>query len=256
MFKNKKNLVIAITTADLDALRISVPPLRDFAHCATLVIYNDNSDTKLTRPVIKKLGWRGQVHIINADQACGELQARIGLMKFIVAHCADAEWTQFVNDTDVLINTEIPDVSKNAFAVVQNATILSNKVTDIFKISHKWATGTEYGKTGPRFDIAGPILRTMFLGEFCAFLEPLVPQIEKLAGKAHNQPSVGAIMWAALTAFMRARYPYTAPIYMNRTNYVAITMGTGTNDAHSKLLQKYNELFELAASENMVASAQ
>lgn len=249
MFRPKKNLVIAITAFDADALRFSVPPLRAFTRDAVLVLYNDNPDLNLTRDNIKKLGWRGETHIINSDESRGALNARIAIMDYVVEHCCTADWLVFVNDTDVLINTEIPEVSKNAFAVVQNATVLSDKVTDIFKIAHSWALGTEYGKTGPRFDITGPLLRTMFLGDFSAFLKKLVPHIEKIAHGARTPTPFGAIMWAALVAFMRAKYPQTAPIYMNRTNYVAIQLGGAAYAPNTKLLQKYNDLFEYAVTE-------
>ncbi len=257
MFKDKKNLVVAVTVFDTDALRISVPPLRGISRDAILVIYNDNPDIKLHNSEIKKLGWRGVTHIINASEPRGELWSRIEIIDYVTKHVENSDWLVFVNDTDVLINIDIPDVSKNAFAVVQNATTLTDKVTDIFKISHSWVTGTAYGQTGPRFDIAGPLLRTMFLGEFAAFIKPLVPNMEKLARgpRAGTVPS-GAVMWMALNIFMHAKYPYTAPIYMNRTNYVAIKIGAAGVASNAKILQKYSEMFELAARENLVASAQ
>ena len=256
MFRTKKNLVIAITVSDADALRISVPPLRGFARNAILVIHNDNPDIKLTDSDIKKLGWRGTVHIINTDAPCGELLARVAIIDYCARDLGDADWLVFVNEADILINTDIPDVSKNAFAVVQNATTLTDKVTDIFKIARNWATGTKYGQTGPRFDITGPMLRTMFLGEFAEFIKQLMPQIEKIAHSVRGGVSFGVVMWNALNAFMRAKYPYTAPIYMHSTNYVAVKMGSGNNEMSAKILDKYNDLFESAANENLVAPAQ
>ena len=256
MFKGKKNLVIAIMTRDMDALRVSVPPLRGFSRKATLIIYNDNTDIKLQKSEIKKLGWGGDVHIINTEVPHGEISGRVEMMEYIVKHCANAEWTVFVNDTDVLIDADIPNVSENTFAIVQNATTLAGNLIDIFKISHSWATGTEYGQTAPRFDITGPMLRTVFLGEFAAFIKPLLSQIEKNTPTSHSAVPFGVVMWTALGAFMHAQYPYTAPIYMNRTNYVAIKIGLRSGTTNAKTLQKYIQFFEAAAKENTVASAQ
>lgn len=269
MFTSKKNIIVAITTFDLDALRLSVPPLRMFTHRAHLVIHNDNPNARLDKSALKKFGIRGDVHIINANQNRGELESRLAIIDYVRTRNIDADWIVFVNDDDVIINIDAPDVSKNTFAVVQNSTMLSDNITDIFKISASWATGTQYGATAPRFDITGALLRTMFLSEFADFIKPLLPQMYKIANSTRYRVPWGAVMWAGLNTFMRYRYPQTAPIYMNRTNYVAIKMGRATKkygrtipigaaaqDANTKILRRYNELFEFAIKQNLVAPNQ
>ena len=65
MFHKKPKLLIAITTFDSDALKISVPPLKKIGQRVTLVVHNDNPDINLRQSLVRRLGWRGKLHIIN-----------------------------------------------------------------------------------------------------------------------------------------------------------------------------------------------
>ncbi len=269
MFSKKQNLVIAITTYDIDALRISVPPMRRCARDATLVIYNDNPDAELSRAMVRKLGWRGALYIKNCERNLGEFESRIATLEYIGHEKIPCDWVLFVDDDDALIDAEIPRVSELTFAIIQNATTVSEKLTDIFKITPRWVDGTEYGKTGPHFDITGTLVRYNAAVEFAGFMRSVLPDMVKMAHGFRYRVPVGAIMWAGLNTFMRAHHPEMSAIYMNRTNYVSIKLGhaqkkygmrtvpaTSARVFNANVIKKFTEMFESAAVQNMVADAQ
>lgn len=268
MMTKKPKTVIIITTYDLDALRVSVPPLRGFRRDATLVIHNDNPAQKLLRRDVVKLGWRGNTHIINSDNNLGEFESRIRAIEYVRDNKILADWIVLVDDDDVLIDVCVPNVSNNVFAIIQNTTTLSANHIDMFRINHSWADGTEYGKTGPKFAITGTMIRANILFEFVDTVRTVMPQIRDAVGDMKYRISWDLILWNMLDTFVRTRHPDMSPIYMNRTNYVAIKLGRApikyglknlsgavaatTTDAASK---KICEIIEFATAQNMVAHA-
>ena len=249
---------MAITTFDLDALRISVPPLRGFSRRAILIIHNDNSNAELNRATVKKLGWRGELHIINSSENRGEVGARIAILDYMVANNMKPDWVLFADDDDVIINIDVPTVDANNFAVIQNTTVLSGDISDVFKISQNWVNGSDYGDTGPRFGIAGALIRLPMLIEFADFIRPLLPHMYHIANATRYRVPWSTVMWNGLNIFARARHPDASPIYMNQTNYVAIKLGRATQkygktiptkQTGEKIIQKFNELFAFAVAD-------
>ncbi|MBO4583117.1 MAG: hypothetical protein J5714_03635 [Alphaproteobacteria bacterium] len=262
MFTRKQGLVIAITTYDIDALRISVPPLRRCARDATLVIHNDNPNVELNRQFIRKLGWRGALHIINSKNNLGEFESRIAVLEYIEREKIPCDWVIFVDDDDALIDATVPDVSESTFAIIQNATTISDNITDIFKITPKWTAGSEYGKTGAHFDITGTLIRRDVAIEFANFMREILPEVSKIAHGFKYRVPVGAVMWVGLKTFMRVRHPEMSAIYMNQTNYVSIKLGhdaqkyglravpvTSAKTFNSNVIKKFTEMFERAAAQ-------
>ncbi len=269
MFTRKSDIVIAITTYDIDALHLSVPAVRRCARDAILIVHNDNPDTLVTKQFIHKLGWRGALHIINEENNLGEFESRIAVLKYIDKEKIPCDWIVFVDDDDALIDVNIPNVSESTFAVVQNATTISDNITDIFKITPKWTAGSEYGKTGAHFDITGTLIRRDVAIEFAHFMRVNLPEIAKIAHGFKYRVPAGAVMWAGLKTFMRAAHPEMSAIYMNQTNYVSIKLGhaaqkygmravpaTSAKTFNSNVIKKFTEMFERAAMQNMVADAQ
>lgn len=259
MFRKKAHLIIAMTTCDMDVLKISVPPLARVAHRTHLVIHNDNPEQKLGIKDIRHLGWRGKITIINSEQNLGELESKIQLINHIKN--IPSNWVMLVDDDDVVINTDIPNVSATTFAIIQNATTLRDNLVDVLRINPSWSTGTKYGTTGPHFDIRGTLVRHNILTEFCDFITPLIPQMQKLAHTVKYRIPTGAILWNGLNTFMHNAHPEMSPIYMGRTNYVVLRLGRATNKyglrnapKNADVLDKYNEMFEIAIKQNMVAS--
>ena len=269
MFTRKNGLVIAITTYDIDALRISLPPIRRCARDAILVVHNDNPDVELGRQFLRKLGWRGLSYVINEKNNLGEFESRIAILEYIEKEKIPCDWIIFVDDDDALIDATVPDVSESTFAIIQNATTISENITDIFKITPKWALGSDHGTTGAHFDITGTFVRYNVAVEFAHFMRSVLPEIAKIAHTFKYRVPVGAIMWMGLNTFMRAVHPEMSAIYMNQTNYVSVKLGhanqkyglrmvpaTSAKTFNANVIKKYTEFFESAAMQNMVADAQ
>ena len=269
MFNRHPHLVVVITTFDLDALRVSLPPLRRLGHKFSLIIHNDNPAMNLRRGTMRKMYPRGKVHIINSEKNFGEIESRIRSVEYIRDNKIPCDWIIFCDDDDVLIDVGIPNVAQNIFAIVQNATTIAESLTDVFKISHAWANGAPVGKTGPHFDINGTMIRAHVFFEFAEFLRTVMDDILTLMSRTKYRVPISTLLWAGLNAFVRVRHPEMSPIYMNRTNYVAIKMGRAitkygrtipnnatAHKAVSETIKKFTELVETTATQNMVAENQ
>lgn len=262
MFTRKSDLGIAITTYDIDALRLSIPAVRRCARDTTLVIHNDNPDIELSRDFVRKLGWRGALHIINEKNNLGEFESRIATLEYIDNEKIPCKWILFVDDDDALIDATVPNVSASSFAIVQNVTTISDNITDIFKITPKWTAGSEYGKTGAHFDITGTLIRRDVAIEFANFMRVIFPEVSKIARGFKYRVPAGAVMWVGLKTFMRVQHPEMSAIYMNQTNYVSIKLGhaaqkyglrvvpvTSAKTFNSNVIKKFTEMFERAATQ-------
>ncbi|MBO4480704.1 MAG: hypothetical protein J5742_03740 [Alphaproteobacteria bacterium] len=225
MFKSKTNLTVVITVVNADALRLSLPPLNRIHQRFNLVIYNDNPELCIDRRKVKRIGWRGASYIINADKNYGELESRLNAIKQLQNMDIHTDWIVFVDQDDVLLDASVPDVSDNIFAVVQNATTLSEDITDIFKITPAWVNGCECGRTGPHFAITGTIIRTPIFAEFADFITNILPKLYRDLRHTRYRVPLDSLLWLALKGFVRVMHPDMSPIYMNRTNYVAMKMG-------------------------------
>lgn len=269
MFSRKPHVVVAITTFDLDALRVSLPPIRKMGGKFTLVIHNDNPNKNLTRRMVRKMHPRGKIYIINEDKNYGELESRIRTIEFIRDNNISCEWIMFIDDDDVLIDFGVPNVDNNSFAIVQNATTVSDSVTDILKISANWARGTVAGQTGPHFDINGTLVRTNVLFEFAEFMRTVMPYTAKIILQTRYRVPISTLLWAGLNTFVRARHPEMSPIYMNRTNCVLIKMGhaktkygktvprgTVAHRTITNIIKQFTTMVESTAMQNMVAENQ
>ncbi len=269
MFKTKPHIIVAITTFDSDALRVSLPPMRRLHQKFSMVIHNDNPGTRLTRWKLYGIRPRGKLYIINSEQNVGEFESRIRIIEYIRDKKIPCDWIIFVDDDDVLIDTDAANVDKNIFAIVQDVTTLTESITDIFKISPTWTHDAPIGKTGPRFDITGTMIRAHALFEFVDFMRTIVGDTNELLAHTKYRMPISTLMWAGLCTFMHVRHPEMSPIYMNRANYVAIKMGRGTTKydkiipntpaAHravSDTIKKFTKLVEVAATQNMVAENQ
>lgn len=266
MFKQKPRIVVAIKTNDLDALRISVPPLRRFARKFILIIFNANSENKLTRRMMRKIFPRGKVYVINSEHDVGELESMIKITEFMQDNDILCDWIMFLNDCDILIDFWAPNVGNNVFAVVQNATTISESVTDIFKISPNWTRGAPIGKTEPGFAINGTMIRGNIMFEFMELMRDMIPQTLKILAKTRYYVPISTMLWVGINAFMRIRHPNMSPIYMNRTNCVIVNLGhttiingqmiPNTAAAHkmvNSVINQFAEMAENAAKQNMVA---
>ena len=269
MFKRKPNIVVAVTTADLDALRISMPSLRRLRQKFSLVLHNDNPGTRLRRGMLRGMRPRAKLHIINSEQNVGEMESRIRTIEYIHDNKIPCDWIIFLDDDDALIDICVPNVDENVFAIVQDATTISESITDVFKISPTWTHGAPIGRTGPHFDFTGTMIRANILFEFADFMQNIMQDTETLISTTKYRIPISNLLWAGLNSFIRARHPDMTPIYMNRTNYVAVKMGNAITKygrtiphgatAHrviSDTIKKFTDLIDATAAQNMVAENQ
>ena len=259
MFNKNPRFVVAINNSCLDALRVSVPPLRRFRGKFDLVVYNNDVDVKTLSRMVRNLGWHGKLHIVNSEKNLSELDAYIAMIDFLRNSTIDAEWVMFVGDTDVLIDAKLPNISDDVFAIVQNATTLCDSHVDLFKINPNWTGGTDCGKTGPHFEINGTAIRATVLFEFVDFIRPILIQVKKILRE--EKCSLSMAIWEMLHVMMRTRHPEMSPIYMNQTNYVAINLGTigakrMTKNKTAGTAARFRKIAEFAATQNMVAENQ
>ena len=68
MMRRKPNIIVGLTTFNNEMLRISVPALGKIRQKFTLIVHNDNPMTTVSRRQIRKLGYCGDLQIINANR--------------------------------------------------------------------------------------------------------------------------------------------------------------------------------------------
>lgn len=266
MFSKRKHIFVGLTTFDLAALNVSIPQLGGLGRGFTLVVHNGNPDEKLARKTVRKLGWHGPLYVINATDNVGEWGARLAILDFIKEKNLCPEWITFLDDGDILLDTDIPKVADENFAIIQNATVLKNNFADFFRINRKWVSGTDCGTTGAHFDIRGTWIRTKILLEFNDFIRPILPKIYETAKNLKYRLNIGEVLWNGLNIFVREKYPFMSAIYMNKTNYVVIHFGRYVSkykqriapDNVRKAFNKeayecFAKLFQDAVTENIVA---
>ncbi|MBQ2017732.1 MAG: hypothetical protein II208_04385, partial [Alphaproteobacteria bacterium] len=116
MFACKTRVIVGLTTYYNENLMISLSGLSRLGKRAILIIHNDNPETKVTKRDVRRMGFGGDVHIINSAHNVGLLRSRLAIIDFISEHKISAEWFVFVNDDDVLLNLDLPKVEKKHFA--------------------------------------------------------------------------------------------------------------------------------------------
>ena len=134
MFHRSRNLIIGLTTFNHEFLRLSVSGLRRFSKKITLVIHNDNPCVRLTRRMVRKLGFRGRLHIINSKDNMGLFYSRVAILNYIQDNKISGEWFMFANDDDVVLNTNIPDVAEQNFAIIGNSVVIKSRLLDVLRI--------------------------------------------------------------------------------------------------------------------------
>ena len=131
MARTGKNLVIGLTTFNHEFLRISVAGLACAPKSIILVIYNDNPCRKLTRREIRRLGFRGRVHIINSDENLGAICARVAILDYMRENKISAPWIMFANDDDIVLDTFVPSVDANTYAVLGSAVSVGGQAGEV-----------------------------------------------------------------------------------------------------------------------------
>lgn len=224
MARSDNHLVVGLTTFNHEFLGLSIPGLVRAGKNTTLIIYNDNPCRTLTHRDIRKFGFRGRVHIINTDENIGVIRARIAIMDYIRENKITAPWIMFANDDDIILNTCVPNIDKNTFAVMGNAVMIGGRLLDVLRVM---ASPTDYTIDGtdtkffaPYISMAGTFIRMDIMSEFGGFLSTVLADItDIISDMPFNVPS-DLIMWNMLVEYMRISHSDMSPIYMNQTNYL------------------------------------
>lgn len=232
MWHRKKNLVIGLTTFHNEMLRISVPALGKLKQKFLLIIYNDNPTTCVSRRNIRRLGYHGDLLVINGTENIDTLRSRFAIVNRVKKMRTVPKWMLFVNDEDILTRATIPNVSDDIFAVIQNSLSLRRRVVDlIFAIQNPQnciPDGENIILNNPHIGFCGTFIRTDVLIKLVATLDVHMDKILEIDSGFGYRPPYDSIMWNWVNNFAHILNPNAAPIYMNSVNYVSNDIDSAT----------------------------
>lgn len=238
MARQKQNLVIGLTTFSHEFLKISGAGLARVPKNTVLVIYNDNPCRPLKHRTIRKLGFRGQLHIINTDENVGIIRARVAILNYIYKNKIDASWMMFANDDDIVMNVAVPQVDESIFAIMGNAVVIRQRVLDILRVMDNpddyTVDGVDTQLYAPHIAMAGTFMRTKYVLEFGTFLSEIMPGITEITSDLPFVIPADVIMWNMFVEYMRKYHPEMSPIYMNQTNYLMTKLNNSCHPSDSQ----------------------
>lgn len=230
MIRKKANLVIGLTTFNNEMLRISVPALGKFAQKFTLVIHNDNPVTTVSRRQIRRMGYCGDLHIINSTQNVGLMRSRMAIVQEIRNIGINPDWFIFCDDDDILVNIDMPDVSNENFAVIQNAIAIRHRMGDMLRAMD---SPTDIDPDGeniifmrPNIGFAGNIIRGTVMFGLNRILQNISDAILQIDDSLEYMPPTDAIMWAFVNIYAKHVNQNSAPIYMDKIGYIKNELDT------------------------------
>ena len=227
MWRKKVNLVVGLTTCNIECLSISIPALGRLRNRFILIIHNDNPYIKLKRKHIRKLGYRGKLHIINSDFNIGLLASRCTILKYIKDEKLKNTWTVFADDDDVLLDTTIPSIGVSTFAIVQNAAILRTQLVDVLRASKYGLYNIDNENTflaQPHIGITGTIIKTQYLIQWYDIIQEHTNEISDIDESISFRLPVDLIMWSGVNII--ATNAGMSSIYMDRVNYIMSDIDT------------------------------
>ncbi|MBO5739867.1 MAG: hypothetical protein J6R52_02260 [Alphaproteobacteria bacterium] len=230
MFRHKSRVIVGMTTYYNENLIISMSGMSRLGKNITLIIHNDNPDVKLTRSKIRRMGYKGRLHIINSDYNKGMLDSRLEIIKYATEHKINAEWFLFADDDDIVLNLNIPRLENNHFAIIQNMAVVRTRLVDVLRVINNPDNFTIDNENvylvRPHIGLAGTLVRTeniSQLGEILGYVRQEISNIDESLG---FRPPVDMMMWSALNIIARHYDEKTTPIYMDELNYLAIDIDT------------------------------
>lgn len=232
MLGKKSNLVVGLTTFNNEMLRISVPALGRLRRRFVLIIHNDNPATTITKRQIRALGYHGDLHIINSTENMGTIAARFNIVSRATRDAPSAQWITFVDDDDILMDIDTPNVSPDNFAVVQNMVIVRHSVRDLLRVM---ANPNDYliddenvVLARPHIGMVGTLVRMGTMVGMVNALNEYMGKISEIDSDIDYRPPYDAIMWAMLNEYAKSVNPNAVPIYMDRVGYIAIKLDSAS----------------------------
>ncbi len=259
MIRRKNNIVVGLTTFYNEKLRISIPALSKLPNKFTLIIYNDNPMTTISKRQIRRLGYCGDLLIINTNENLGELSAKLNIIN--AANEIKSDWIVFCNDDDLLIDLEIPSVSCDNFAIIQNAVILRHKVSNLLRVMENPSNfdidGENVELARPNIGILGTPIRAKVLFGLSKIITDVIDKIKKIDEKLDYYPPISAILWNFVNIYTRNTNPNAAPIYMDKINYIKNSIDTSrikygklaqparnADEQYRRALEKYETILQ------------
>ncbi|MBO8425279.1 MAG: hypothetical protein IAC69_02235 [Proteobacteria bacterium] len=224
MMYKKSNVVVGLTTVNTEMLQISVPALGRLRQKFTLVIYNDNPMVALSRRQIRKLGYCGDLQIINGTENIGTARARMAVVDAAIDAGIRPEWIIFCDDDDMLVDLSVPDVSNDNFAVIQNAIVIRHRICDLLRAMDNAtdmdADGENIELARPNVGFAGTLMRWHVVRAMFDEMRKIIDAIQKIDDGLEWRAPVDAMMWSFMNIFAKHENPNAVPIYMDKINYV------------------------------------
>ena len=232
MFACKTRVIVGLTTYYNENLMISLSGLARLSKRAILIIHNDNPETKITKRDVRRMGFGGDVYIINSDYNVRLLRARLAILDYVKQHKINAEWFVFVNDDDVLLNLDLPQVEKKHFAIIQNMAVVRSRLIDVLRImknpdNFKIDDENIY-IVRPHIGIIGTLVRMEYISKLGNVLKSAMVEISDIDESLSFRPPVDMMMWSALNIIARNNNESVAPIYMDTVNYIAMDIDSVT----------------------------
>lgn len=228
MFKKKNYIIVGLTTFHTEFLRISVPAVAKLKQDIYLIVHNDNTKTKVTKKQIRKLGYRGPLHIINNNINGGPLRARVNILAAIKKLNIKSDWMVFVDDDDLLINVDVPAVKSNHFAIMKNMIFVKKRLLDLLKImdnpENYQVDDFHITVERPHIGIVGTMLRTDLMVQVGELIEKIIGAIYGIDATLGTRPPEDIVMWFYLQMYAKFQDPTAEAIYMDQTNYVATNL--------------------------------
>ena len=225
MMRKKNNIVVGLTTMNTELLKISVPALGKLCQKFMLVIYNDNPMATVSRRQIRKLGYCGDLQIINGVENIGTLRARMAIADAAIRTGNNyPDWFIFCDDDDMLVNLDIPNVSNDNFAIIQNAVIIRHRVCDLLRVMENPSDfdidGENVELARPHIGFAGTLIRAKVIYGLFGAIQKIMDAIQKIDDGLDWRPPVDAMMWSFTNIFAKHENPDAVPIYMDKINYI------------------------------------
>ena len=225
MFLKKTHVIIGLTTYYNEYLELSIPALSRLEQNFTLVIHNDNPQSRVTTRMIRRLGYKGVLHIINSAHNVGMLMSRMAILDYVRSRGLRSEWFVFADDDDFITSLKIPDVSKDNFAILQNMAVVRTRLIDVLRIAKDTENYTIDNENiflvRPHIGMAGTLVRFNAIMRLCDILHRMQSAISDIDASLSYRPPVDMMMWSVLNIVSRHDNEYASPIYMDTVNYIA-----------------------------------
>ncbi|MBN1324774.1 MAG: hypothetical protein JW974_00965 [Alphaproteobacteria bacterium] len=245
MLPKKNYIIVGLTTFDTEFMRISVPAIAKLKQKIYLIVHNDNPDTKVTAYQIRRLGYRGPLHIINASKNFGSLESRLNILFAIKDLQINSDWMVFVDDDDIITNVDIPVVQPNNFAVMQNMAIIKRRLLDLLKIMDNYKNCVidedNIVIERPHIGIAGTLVRTKIMINLAELIDKIIDKVHEIDDSLGYRPPDDSMMWAYLNIYTKHLSILSAPIYMDRVNYIATGLDSVVHKYGKRLLPPNNQ---------------